>query len=125
MVSQKLIKEKPEAVRGLVRAINKAILEVAAAPDQAIAMLTAVEPLTNAEIEKQRMLYFVTHQMITPETAKLGLGELDDGRLAAANKTVASAYELKNLPDVRAVFTRDFLPPKADRDIAAAAAKAK
>ena len=125
VVSQKLIKEKPEAVRGLVRAINKAILEAAADPDAAMAVLKGVEPLTNTEIEKQRMLYFIHHQMITPETGKLGLGDLDDKRLAAAIKTVSGAYGLKSVPDVRAVFVRDFLPPKADRDIAAAAAKAK
>jgi len=40
-------------------------------------------------------------------------------------ETVAGAYDLKTVPDVRAVFVRDFLPPKVDRDIAGAAAKAK
>ena len=33
MVSQKLLKEKPKAVAGLVRALNRAIIENAAAPD--------------------------------------------------------------------------------------------
>lgn len=125
VVSQKLLKDKPDAVRGLVKAINRATLEVAADPDAAVALLMKIEPLTNANIEKQRMLYFIKNQMISPETATLGLGDLDDKRLTAAIKTVADAYELKTVPDVRAVFVRDFLPPKADRDIAAAAVKAK
>jgi NitT/TauT family transport system substrate-binding protein len=112
-------------VRGLVRAINKAILDVAADPDAAMALLKKVEPLTDVAIEKARTLYFIKNQMISPETEKLGLGDLDDKRLAAAIKTVSNAYDLKTVPDVRAVFVRDFLPPKADRDIAAAAAKAK
>lgn len=125
VVSQKLIKEKPEAVRGLVRAINKAILDVAADPDAAVALLKTVEPLTATDIEKARLVYFIKNQMVTPETDKLGLGDLDDKRLAASIKTVAAAYDIKNAPDVRAIFVRDFLPPKADRNIAAAAAKAK
>jgi NitT/TauT family transport system substrate-binding protein len=125
VVSQKLITEKPEAVRGLVRAINKAILDVAANPAAAMALLKKVEPLTDVEIEKARTVYFIKNQMISPETGRLGLGDLDDKRLAAAIKTVAGAYDLKTVPDVRAVFVRDFLPPKVDRDIAGAAAKAK
>ncbi len=61
--------------------------------------------------------------MLTPETERLGIGDLDDGRLAASIKLVADAYGLKRVPDVREVFVRDFLPPKADRNIKAAAGK--
>ena len=57
MVSQKLIKEKPKAVAGLVRALNRAIIETAAAPDAAIAVMMKMEPLMNAALEKQRLLY--------------------------------------------------------------------
>lgn len=125
VVSQKLLAEKPEAVRGLVSAINKAILDVAADPNAAMALLKTVDPLTDVAIEKQRALYFIKNQMISPETAKLGLGDLDQARLAAAIKTVSAAYEITSAPELRAVFVPDFLPPKADRNIAAAAAKAK
>lgn len=125
MVSQKLLKEKPAAVRGLVRAINRAMMDVAADPDAATKMLVGLEPLINADIEKQRLVYTIRSLLISPETAKLGLGDLDDGRLAAAIKTVADAYGLEKVPDVRAVFVREFLPPPSERDIAAAAAKAK
>ena len=41
MVSAKLAKEKPEAVKGLVRAINKAMKESVANPDAAIELLAA------------------------------------------------------------------------------------
>ncbi|RAI34904.1 ABC transporter substrate-binding protein, partial [Rhodoplanes roseus] len=123
MVSQKLLKEKPAAVRGLVKAINRAVMDVAADPDAAIALVTGLEPLINADIEKQRLVYTIKELMISPETAKLGLGDLDDARLAAAIATVADAYGLDKRPDVRAVFVRDFLPPAAERDIAAAKGK--
>jgi NitT/TauT family transport system substrate-binding protein len=36
MVSPKLLKEKPKAVAGLVRALNRAVIETAAAPDAAL-----------------------------------------------------------------------------------------
>ena len=43
MVSQKLAKEKPEAVKGLVRAINRSLKEVMANPDAAIELLAKKE----------------------------------------------------------------------------------
>jgi NitT/TauT family transport system substrate-binding protein len=123
VVSQKLLKENPKAVAGFVKAINRGILEVVAHPDQGIALIQKLEPLINADIETKRQAYFIDQQMLTPETEKLGIGDLDDRRLAASIKVVADAYGLKRVPDVREVFVRDFLPPKSDRDIAAAAKK--
>jgi NitT/TauT family transport system substrate-binding protein len=120
VVSQKLLKDNPKAVAGLVKAINRAVLDVVADPDLGIALVAKLEPLINADIEKKRQAYFIDEQMVTPETAKLGIGDLDDGRLAASIKVVADAYGLKRVPDVREVFVRDFLPPKSDRDIKAA-----
>jgi NitT/TauT family transport system substrate-binding protein len=115
LVSQKLLKEKPDAVRGLVRAINKAIMEVSANPDLGIAVLKEVEPLTNPELEKQRLIYTIDQQLRTDEVGKLGLGDLDDARLAAAIKTVTEAYALPRTPALDEVFNRSFLPPMADR----------
>jgi NitT/TauT family transport system substrate-binding protein len=115
LVSQKLLKEKPEAVRGLVKAINKAIIEVSANPDAGIDVLKKVEPLTNVEIEKQRLVYTVEQQLRTDEVAKIGIGDLDDTRLAAAIKTVTDAYALPRTPALDEVFNRSFLPAKADR----------
>jgi NitT/TauT family transport system substrate-binding protein len=115
LVSQKLLKEKPDAVRGLVKAINKAIMDVSANPALGIAVLKEVEPLTNPELERQRLVYTIDQQLRTDEVAKLGLGDLDDVRLAAAIKTVSEAYALPRTPVLAEVFNRGFLPPKADR----------
>jgi NitT/TauT family transport system substrate-binding protein len=119
LVSQKLLKEKPEAVRSLVKALNRAIIEVAANPDIGITALKNVEPLTNVDIEKQRLIYTVDQQLRTDEVAKLGLGDLDDVRLQAAIKTVTEAYALSRAPSIDEVFSRAFLPPKADRILSA------
>jgi NitT/TauT family transport system substrate-binding protein len=115
LVSQKLLKEKPEAVRGLVKALNRAIMEVAANPDIGIAVLKTVEPLTNVDIEKQRLVYTINQQLRTDEVARIGLGDLDDTRLQAAIKTVSDAYALPRTPVIDEVFSRAFLPAKADR----------
>jgi len=117
MVSQKLLKENPKAVAGLVRAINRAMKEVIANPDMGVAALTKIEPLINSEIEKKRIVYAVNNLMNAPEAAEIGIGDLKDDRLAKSIEVIAEAYELKSRPAVGDVFNRSFLPPKADRQI--------
>jgi NitT/TauT family transport system substrate-binding protein len=121
MVSRKLATEKPEAVKGLLRAINKALKEVMADPDAAINLLAANEPLINKNIEKRRLLYVYSTLIDTPEAHELGIGDVSDARLKTAIATIVEAYELANPPKVEQVFDRAFLPPKADRMLGPAA----
>jgi NitT/TauT family transport system substrate-binding protein len=121
MVSRKLAKEKPDAVKGLLRALNKAIKEVMADPDAAINLLAAKEPLINKDIEKRRLLYVYSTLIDTPEARELGIGDVSNARLKTAIATIAEAYELANPPTVEQVFDRAFLPPKADRMLVPAA----
>ncbi len=117
MVSQKLAKEKPEAVKGLVRAINKSIKEVMASPDAAIDLLATKEPLINKDIEKRRLLYVYKTLIDTPEAREKGLGDIDDARMAKAIDTIATAFELPTKPAVSDTFDRSFLPAKAERTL--------
>jgi NitT/TauT family transport system substrate-binding protein len=115
MVSRRLATEKPEAVKGLVRAINKAMREVLASPDAAIELLAKQEPLLNAAIEKQRLIYAARTLIATPETAELGIGDVNEQRMAQSVDTIVAAFELPRAPAVTDVFSRSFLPPKAER----------
>jgi NitT/TauT family transport system substrate-binding protein len=115
MVSQKLIKEKPKAVAGLVRALNRAIIETAAAPDAAIAGMLKVEPLMNAALEKQRLVYAFKTHFVTPETDAIGIGDIKEDRMAKGIKLLGETYGLANPPSVASVFDRSFLPPKDTR----------
>jgi NitT/TauT family transport system substrate-binding protein len=109
MVSRRLATEKPEAVKGLVRAINRAMREVLASPDAAIELLAKQEPLLNAAIEKQRLIYAARTLIATPEAAELGIGDVNEQRMAQSVDTLPRA------PAVTDVFSRSFLPPKAER----------
>jgi NitT/TauT family transport system substrate-binding protein len=117
MVSQKLLKENPKVVAGLVRAINRAIKEVVADPGMGIAALVKVEPLVNADIEKKRVSYALNNLMNAPEAGQIGIGDLNDARLTRSIGVIAEAYELKALPAAGDVFNRSFLPPLADRQL--------
>jgi NitT/TauT family transport system substrate-binding protein len=117
MVSQKLLKENPKAVAGLVRVINRAIKEVIADPDAGIAALLKVEPLLNPTIEKKRISYALTNLMNAAEVSEIGIGDLNDDRLTRSIAIIADAYDLKSRPTAGDVFNRSFLPPKAERTI--------
>jgi NitT/TauT family transport system substrate-binding protein len=115
MVSQKLAKEKPEAVKGLVRAINRALKEVMANPDAAIEMLATKEALIKKDIEKRRLIYVYKTLIDTAEARELGIGDVSDARMATAAATISQSFELPKVPAPAEIFSRAFLPPKAER----------
>ncbi|SHN64996.1 ABC transporter substrate-binding protein [Bradyrhizobium erythrophlei] len=115
MVSPKLAHEKPDAVKGLLRAINRAIRETIADPQAAIDLLATEEPLLKKDIELRRLTYVYGSLIDTPEARQLGLGDVNDERLKSSISIVSSAFELAKQPDAVQVFDRGFLPPKAER----------
>jgi NitT/TauT family transport system substrate-binding protein len=119
LVSRQFLKDRPEAVAGLVRAVNKALRDTVADPDAAIAALMKREPLLNQALEKRRLLYTLRTVMLTPEVAAHGMGDVSDARMTRAIAQVKEAFELASAPAAGEVFDRRFLPPPAERRIAA------
>jgi len=115
MVSQKLAKEHPEAVKGLLRAINRSLRETVENPDAAIELLATEEPLLKSDIERRRLLYVYRTLIDTPEARELGIGDVSDDRLKSAIATIATSFELPRLPNPGDIFDHAFLPAKADR----------
>ena len=117
MVSPKFARDKPDAVKGLVRAVNRALKECVASPDAAIAVLTKAEPLINTDIEKRRLTYVYDTLIATPEATRLGIGDVDDARLSHAIGVIAESYDLAKPPAPGRMFDRSFLPPIAERKL--------
>jgi NitT/TauT family transport system substrate-binding protein len=117
MVSKKLVKEHPEVVAGLVRAINKGLMDALKDPDAAVAAVAKREPLTNVKIERERFDATLKDEMNHPETATIGLGDIDDARLKKSIDILVEANGLARTPAVSEIFTHAFLPPKADRPL--------
>ncbi|MDB5799230.1 MAG: putative transporter periplasmic substrate binding protein [Rhodocyclales bacterium] len=115
LVSQQLIKEKPQAVAGLVKAINRAVKECIATPDACIDNLAKNEPLINKDIEKRRMIYTLKSLVLTPEAAEIGVGDIKDDRMTRAITQLDESYGLPRSPAPAEVFNRSFLPPRSER----------
>lgn len=120
LVTAKLAKEKPQAVAGLVKAVNRAMKECITQPDACIDNLAKNEPLINKDIEKRRMIYVLKSNVLTPESSELGLGDVSDARMVRAISQIVDSYELTRTPAPSEIFNRSFLPPKADRLIKSA-----
>jgi NitT/TauT family transport system substrate-binding protein len=115
LVSNKLLKENPAAVSGLVKAVNTAFKQCVSQVDACIDNLAVHEPLINKDIEKRRLNYVLKTSVLTAESEELGLGDIKDSRMTNAIAQIAESYNLQRLPAVSEVFSRAALPPKADR----------
>jgi len=115
MVSPRLARENPEAVKGLLRAINRAIHETINDPQAAIDLLAVEEPLLKKDIEQCRLTYVWKSLIDTPEARQLGIGDVSDERLKSSIAIVSTSFELPRQPDAARIFDHGFLPPKADR----------
>ena len=117
VVSKKMLKEKPEAVRGLVRAINKAFHEVRANPESGMDAVMRREPLLKRDVEKERLLQTIEYEVLSSEMKKIGIGDVDEDRLQKGIALLVDNLKLPRSPAADEVFTRAFLPPRIDRDL--------
>jgi NitT/TauT family transport system substrate-binding protein len=114
IVSKKLAKENPSAVKGLIAAINKGLIDALKDPDAAVAAVAKREPLIKVPVERERFDATITDEMNHPEIAKIGLGAVDMDRLKRSIDILVDANKLPRTPQLSEIFTPDFLPPAAD-----------
>jgi NitT/TauT family transport system substrate-binding protein len=114
VVSKKLAKENPAAVKGLIAAINKGLKDALKDPDAAVAAVAKREPLIKVPVERDRFDATIKDEMNHPEIAKIGLGAVDMDRLKRSIDILVDADKLPRTPAVSDIFTPDFLPPAAD-----------
>jgi NitT/TauT family transport system substrate-binding protein len=118
MVSQRLIRDNPNAVRGMVAAINRAMLEVGRTPALAAEVMRRVDATINGDMEVGRVAFAWRTLIATPEAVRLGAGDLDDARLGRAIAQAVEVFALPRTPRPEDVFTRAFLPPRPERELA-------
>ncbi len=114
IVSKKLAKEKPEVVKGFLRALNKGMLDSIKDPEASVASVAKREPLINMKVERERYDATFKDEMNHPEIAKLGLGNVDETRLKRSIDILVDALQLPRSPAVSEVWNPAFLPPNAE-----------
>jgi len=117
IASDKLLSEKPELVKGFLRAFNKALLETLADPQAAVAHVLKQDPLTKPELELSRLQLALQANVVTDEVREIGLGAVKAERLQRAIEEAVSAYGLQNVPAADSLFDATYLPADADRQL--------
>lgn len=115
VVSKQLAKDNPNAVKGFLRAVNRAVNDTLVNPDAGIDAVMKRDSLGKRDVEKERLIATLHEEMNAPEIATIGLGDVLDARMDRTIQVVVDANALPRKPARDEVFSRAFLPPRAER----------
>lgn len=117
MVSRKMAVEQPRVAAGLVRAINRGFMDVQANPSEGIDAVMRRSPILNREAETERLEIGMRQLINTPESRSVGIGDVETPRFERATRQVATTFDLIRQPRMSEIFTREFLPPRTERNM--------
>lgn len=110
IASQAFIAAHPEAVRGFVRAVNRALADVVADPEAAIAAVQRRDRGIDIKANLARLTGTLALEMAHPDGAIHGIGAVDPARLDRAIDLVTQVKGLPRRPATTAVCDTRFLP---------------
>ena len=114
LASTKLMADKPQAVRGFLKATNRALLECLADPAGAMQYVKRREPMVDEKVEAERFKITAGY-VATADARNHGLGDVRPELVRAQVAEVSQTFALKQAPNADALYNLSFLPPKADR----------
>ncbi len=116
MVNPKFAAEKPEAVKGFLRAFLKGLKDTVRSPATAVDSVLKRNDIAKKPIELERLNMALRDNILTPEVKTNGFGGVDMARLDKSIDQIALTYDFKNArPKGADVFDESFLPSAADR----------
>ena len=115
MVSPKFLSEKPDAVRGLLRAINKGVKETIANPATGAALVIKRNDVAKLEVEDERLRMTIDQNIATPWVKANGFGGIDKDRWNRALEQIALTFTFKDKAKAGEAFVDAFLPPVEER----------
>ncbi len=115
IAADQFIREKPDAVRGFLRAFVKGARDVLADPDAAIRYVKERDALIDEALEKRRLKLAIASVIATPAAKADGIGGVTAKRLNDMVAQVSAAFELKSPVKPEQAFNPDFLPARAER----------
>ncbi len=115
MLTPKFLKAHPDAARALVAAVNRGIVETLADPKAALEATRKMAPKFADHVDGPRLMGTLNVEMAHPEAQRIGIGDIDDGRLQRSIRMLAESCRLPRMPKPEEIFTRACLPPLVER----------
>jgi NitT/TauT family transport system substrate-binding protein len=117
LVTPKFAADKPEAIRGFLRAFLKGLKDVVKNPNAAIDTVLKHNEIASREQELERLQLALGQNILTPEVKANGFGGVDYARLEKAIDQIALTYEFTSKPKAADIFDSAFLPPADERKL--------
>lgn len=112
--TKKFAEENPKTVRAVVKALNRATVEVLENPEAGIEAVKARDPMIKKEIEEFRM-NIVRGHMLTKYVLEHGMSSVDKDRMRKTIDLTLDTYRLPKTWKVEDIYTDAFLPPVEER----------
>lgn len=123
VVAPRFAQDKPEAVRGFLRAYVKALQDTVREPARAVEAALRREDTASKAVELERLRMAINDNIVTAGVKVNGYGDIDPQRLAASIDQLALAYSFRASDKAAGVFDRSFLPPPTVRSASAAVSR--
>jgi NitT/TauT family transport system substrate-binding protein len=118
LVNPKFAAEKPEAVKGFLRAFMKGLRDTIANPASAVESVLKRNDVAKKEVELERLQLALKDNILTDEVKQHGFGGVLEDRLDKSIEQISLTYQFKNpKPKGSEIFDFSFLPPAADRKV--------
>ncbi|MEO7939153.1 MAG: ABC transporter substrate-binding protein [Burkholderiaceae bacterium] len=117
IVSPKLLKENPAAIKAFLQAFTKGARDVIAKPDDAVAFLKERDGIIDVALEKRRLHLAIDTVVNSPDARAEGFGQVKGPRLSLMASQVSDAFNTKTRVNPDAVWNGSFLPTAAELNI--------
>ena len=110
LVSPKFAAEKPEAVKGFLRALMRGVHDSVKDPSSAVDSVIRRNDVAKKDVEIERLRMVLDQNMLTPAVKANGFGGIDKARFEKAIEQIGLTFTYKAKPKPEDVFTEEFLP---------------
>ena len=117
IVSPRLLKENPAAVKAFLLAFTKGARDVIAKPDDAIAFVKQRDGIINVALEQRRLRLAIDTVINSPDARSEGFGQIVAPRLSLMASQVSDAFNTKTRVDANAIWDGSLLPTRAELNI--------
>ena len=117
IINPKFAAEKPEAVKGFLRAFLQGLKEIVHRPAEAVDSIMRRDDTVKRDVELERLRMAIRDNIVTPEVRANGFGAVDFARLAESIDQIGLVYTFKAKPKAEDIFDASFLPPAAERKV--------
>ena len=117
IAAPKFAAEKPDAVRGFLRAVVKGLRDTTADPDLATQLVLRRNEVARAEVELERLNMILEQNILTPAVKEKGFGDIDRARWSRALDQIAAGASLRDKARAGNAFSDAFLPALEDRKL--------